>query len=265
MVIGQHEVQASPEQIAHAMVLLWSSMGVGNHQGDAYDIGSCFLLTPKVLVTADHCIEDVVELLRREGVRHPEGEYKTAFRAAEPPDWTAIGIREVVRIPDIDAAFLLVDDSEPREKPLPDRPVIRLTRPALGEQLLCAGFTEVETRFNEEESSSRGRPVIGLRAKAIVASGIVGPPDDEPEGLRRDLVRLDGVEVPHGMSGGPVYDAHGRCVGLTSGAFKDAFSRVATWDQILKITNSPPEPGPIELDLGFGELILHVDNRVEPT
>lgn len=258
------------ESPGDAHILLWTSMGVGNHPGDAYDIGTCFMVSKGAMVTANHCFEDVKRLLSLKEPRTPDEELRVGYRAVEWLTATPIGIKVVGSVPDVDGAYLFVDATEPRTTPLPPPAILRTTQVVPGERLRCYGFPVVETILDEEVTKANGRTMVGVRATAVFGEGVVSeePPDDE--GIFANLFKLNGVEVPGGLSGGPVYDDFDRCVGFTCTSMKDSgYSRISTWERMFRLKRNWDLTGyegmVVIRDQDGEDFPIEVDNRDLPS
>jgi hypothetical protein len=252
-----------------ALILLWTSMGAGTHPGDAYDIGTCFMVSASALVTANHCLDHVKRELSLREPRYPDEELRVGFRAVEWESAIPIGIKVVGSVADVDGAYLYVDATEPRRTPLPPPAILRTTELCVGERLRFYGFPDVETVLDADASAALGRPVVGVRATAVFGEGTVSAEPPDERGVFVNLQKVDGVEAPPGLSGAPVYDEFERCVGFVSSSMQGSgYTRISTWQRMFRIKNVEKLAGfegtVVIADQEGEEFSIEVDNRDLP-
>lgn len=207
--------------------------------GETYEhefSGTCFMIGTNVALTANHVARDW-ERLNEEHQRNYEFEPRVLI--GDPAKGQMIRCKTVFGYPEIieyDGAILIVNDP-PELLPL-DFGAREELVPAVGDEVLAIG-ARYDVHNRETSPTPNVNPDVRFDFPKITGT-VTGIYRDMGADDRRarPCFTVD-FEIPHGMSGGPVFNINGRVIGICSAGFdfggndQPADGSVALLDQAI--------------------------------
>jgi hypothetical protein len=173
-------------------------------------VGSAAMVAPGIAVYAHHVVESILRAV----VSGDPAAYCFGLAPSGIQIWKA---RKITHIKDTDLGIIGLERAsnfEPGETLYQSKVTTRL--PKVGEDLLICGFRAASSDFGANATEFAGR--------VIVSRGAISA--RYPFGRDSVMMPWPCVEVScssfGGMSGGPVYDKHGRLVGVLSSSIGDS-------------------------------------------